>query len=152
MKRLSTKRLTMGPQAAPNLRLLWSLALALAAGCAAETPAPITGVLIPALDTTPRKAKPKREAPPPSGPAKPFHFPKVAWADLPNGLEVAAVPSSALPIVQVRLVIRGGKAADADRPGLSGITARLSKDGGAGPMSSRELVTRIESLGAELSI
>ncbi len=135
-----------------RLRPLLPLALALLAGCAAEAlPVPMTGVVIPVRDTAPRPPPP-REAPPASGQAKPYHFPKVSWAELPGGLKVATIPSKALPIVQIRVVIGGGHAADGERPGLAALTAQLLRDGGAGPMSSRELVTRIAALGGELSI
>lgn len=69
-----------------------------------------------------------------------------------SGLEVATIPSKALPIVQLRVVVGGGKAADGEKPGLSSITASLLEEGGAGSMSSRDLITRIESLGACFSI
>src|SRR5205085_1600447 len=79
------------------------------AGCASEAPPrPITGVTIPVKDTVPGSRRPPREAPPPSGPARAYHFPKVSWAELPNGLKVATIPSQALPIVQLRVVILGG--------------------------------------------
>jgi zinc protease len=136
-----------------TLRSTLPLGLTLLVGCVTEAaPPPITGVNIPVLDTTPRKPKLRREAPPASGMVKPYRFPKAVWAELPNGLEVATLPSKALPIVQIRVVVRGGRAVDGERPGLASITAQLLKDGGAGGMSSRELLTRIESLGAELSI
>jgi zinc protease len=129
-----------------------TLAVLLLAGCAAEAPPPpLTGVVIPVRDTAP-KPPPPREAPPASGQAKPYHFPKVGWADLPGGLRVATIPSKALPIAQVRVVIGGGRAADGEKPGLAALTAQLLRDGGAGPMSSRELTTRIASLGAELTV
>jgi zinc protease len=123
------------------------------AGCAAqEPPPPITGVQIPALDTIPRPKHPAREDPPPSGPARPFHLPKPAWAELAGGLRVATVASKALPLVQIRVVVLAGRAADGERPGLAALTAELLEDGGAGRMSSRELVTRVASMGGELRI
>ena len=61
-------------------------------------------------------------------------------------LRFATIPSKALPLVQIRVVVLGGKAADGERPGLAGITGQLLKDGGAGAMSSRDLVTRIEEI------
>jgi predicted Zn-dependent peptidase len=65
---------------------------------------------------------------------------------------VATIPSKALPIVHVRVVVLGGAAADGERPGLASITAQLLEDGGAGGRSSRDLVTRLASLGGELRI
>jgi predicted Zn-dependent peptidase len=128
---------------------LFSIAL----GACAETPPPAPPPAPAPPPPPPATAEaPAREAPPASGPAKPYRFPKVVWAELPNGLKIATITSKALPVVQLRVIVPGGKAADGERPGLSSITAQLLKDGGAGNLSSRELVTRIESLGAELSI
>lgn len=138
-----------------RLRTIAPCALALAhlAGCAAEAPPPpMTGVNIPVRDTTPVKPQHRREAPPGSGPAKPLRFPRVVWSELPSGLKVATLPSKALPIVQIRVVVGAGRAADAEHTGLATLTGQLLEDGGAGSMSSRELVTRVESLGGELSI
>jgi zinc protease len=129
---------------------------ALAAGCTTTTyvPQPITGVDIPIKDTTPKPRAPEitKEAPPASGPARELHVPKAAWAELPSGLKFAAVESHALPIVQLRVVVLGGRSADGDKPGLTALTSELLEAGGAGSMSSRDLVTRIESLGGHLSI
>jgi predicted Zn-dependent peptidase len=134
------------------LRSFLLLGLAVLTGCAAEAPPPpVTGVAIPVRDTTP-KPPPTREEPPASGVAKPYRFPKVVWAELPGGLRVATIPSQALPIVHVRVVVEAGRAADGERPGLAGLTAELLKDGGVGAMSSRELAMRIASLGADVSI
>jgi zinc protease len=137
----------------PLLTLL-AFGLALVAGCAASAPpAPLPPVVTPVPDPAPKPpSPPPREDPPPAGQAKPYHFPKVGWADLPGGLRVATLPSEALPIVQVRVVIGGGSAADGEKPGLAALTAELLRDGGAGAMSSRDLVTRIASLGAELTV
>ncbi len=134
-----------------------SILLLCLGGCASTTPPPprpVTNVQIPVKDTTakPKVAEPAREAPPASGPAREFRFPRVTWAELPSGLKVASVESRALPIVQIRVVVLAGKAADGEKPGLARMTGELLKDGGAGPMSSREVLTRIESLGADLSV
>jgi zinc protease len=137
--------------------LLGYIALAAAVGCTSTsyTPRQLSNVSIPVKDTTARPrapATPAREPPPASGPAREFHFPKTTWAELDTGLKVATIESRALPIVQIRVVVLGGKAADGERPGLSAITGALLKDGGAAGMSSRDVLTRIESLGANLEI
>lgn len=131
-----------------------AVGLALLAGCAAAPPPepPPLRVPLPARDTAPGSWRPPRQAPPASAPARPHRFPKVVWSELPSGLEVATIPSKSLPVVHLRVVVGGGKAADGEKPGLSSITASLLEEGGAGSMSSRDLVTRVESLGAELSI
>ena len=127
--------------------------LLLLLGCAAEPPLPPPmSVPLPARDTRPEARVHRREPPPPSGPVKPYRSPKPTWAELPSGLKVATIQSKALPVVQIRVVVMAGKAADGEKPGLASITSALLKDGGAGSMSSKDLVTRVESLGAELSI
>lgn len=96
--------------------------------------------------------EPERISPPPPSPSQPARFPKIQRAALANGLELAVVEAHALPLVQLRLVIQTGSAADSDLTGLSRLTALLLKDGGAGKLLSSELLSRIESLGANLQI
>jgi zinc protease len=131
-------------------------ALAGATGCTITSYPPqpeLANVVIPFRDTTPRpKGPPPKEQPPASGPAKDYRFPKVVWSELPTGLRVATIASTALPVVQIRVVVLGGRAADGEKPGLAGLTAQLLKDGGAGSLSSRDLVTKIESMGGTFSI
>lgn len=135
-----------------SLRTL-GVAAVLLAGCAPEaTPRPITGVTIPIKDTVPGSYRPPRRAPPPSGPERPYRFPRVSWAELPNGLKVATIPGQALPIVQIRVAILAGSAADGEKPGLAAIAADMLQVGGSGAMSSHALSTRIASLGGDLSI
>lgn len=127
---------------------------AMTAACTGTTytPPKLERVGIPVKDTTPQPKAPPREGPPGSGPARELTLPAPTWAELEGGLRVGTIESHALPIVQLRAVIFAGKAADGERPGLATLTAELLKDGGAGPYPSRELLTRIESLGASLSV
>jgi predicted Zn-dependent peptidase len=111
----------------------------------------MAAAVIPVHDTRPADEAP-REPPPASVPAKPYRFPRVVWAELQNGVRVATIPNKALPVVHVRVVVGAGGAADGERPGLASLTSELLKEGGAGAMSGRDVVTRIESLGAQLSI
>jgi predicted Zn-dependent peptidase len=128
-------------------------ALLALAGCAeARVPEPITGVVIPVRDTVPSARQAPREAPPPSGPAKPYRFPKAVWAELPTGLRVGTAVSKALPVVQIRVVVTAGSAADGEKTGIAALTAQLLKEGGAGSLSGRDLATRLAALGAELSV
>lgn len=125
------------------------------AGCVAKPLPPAAAPPAPPSAPTEVAAPPAssaRESPPAPGPARSYRSPKVEWEGLPNGLRVAFIASSALPIVQIRLVVAGGTASDGDKPGLASMTAELLKDGGAGAMSSRELVTKMESLGATLTV
>ena len=131
--------------------------LGLLVGCATTAPtppAPQPNVVAPVRSTVPvaTAAAVVKEAPPESGPAKEYRFPKVTWSELGNGLKLATIPIKTLPVVQVRVVVPGGKSADGERPGLASLTGDLLEAGGAGPFSSKDLVTRVESLGANLSI
>jgi predicted Zn-dependent peptidase len=62
------------------------------------------------------------------------------------------VPNRTLPVLQIRLAILTGGAADGERPGLAALTAELVKESGAPGLSSRDTFARIEALGAELSV
>lgn len=72
-------------------------------------------------------------------------------ATLPNGLRVVIVPSSRLPLVDLRLVARAGSVQDPKgREGLARLTADLLTQG-AGPRGAQELAEAIEFVGGELS-
>jgi predicted Zn-dependent peptidase len=115
--------------------------LAALAACAAEVPPPPPVVApIPAPAPTP-PPPPPREAPPVSGPSRPFRLPAATWNELPSGLKVAALPIKGQPLAQIRVVVGAGSAADGERPGLAGLTAEIL-DAGA----------RLAPLGADLSI
>lgn len=96
--------------------------------------------------------EPEREAPPASGPARALRVPRATWSELPSGLRVGTLVSKALPLVQIRVIVPGGKALDGERPGLAALTAQLLKDGGAGNLSGRELVIKVAELGADLYV
>ncbi len=96
-------------------------------------------------------AAPPRESPPPGGATKESPFPSVARTKLASGLNVAVVTSHALPIVQVRLLVRAGSSYGG-APGVGEITAQMLKDGGTRAMSSAEIVRRVETLGTSLSV
>ena len=88
---------------------------------------------------------------PPSGVTKESPFPAVARAKLANGMGVDVVTSRALPIVQVRVVVRAGSGYGAS-PGVATLTGDMLKDGGTRAMTSAELLRRIETLGANLGV
>lgn len=103
-----------------------------------------------------RKAKgdsgaPRRESPPPSGVAKESPFPPVARTKLANGMGVDVVTSRALPIVQIRLLVHAGSGFG-PTPGVAELTAEMLKDGGTRALTSAELLRRVETLGADLSV
>jgi zinc protease len=140
------------------MRLRRLVALALVTACGGGGTGSTYGpgkVEIPAADGS-RKAKDdksgeRRESPPPSGATKASPFPAVGHAKLANGMELAVVTSRALPIVQMRLLVRAGSGAG-KAPGIAELTAQMLKDGGTRAMSSAELLRRVETLGANLSV
>jgi predicted Zn-dependent peptidase len=93
---------------------------------------------------------PARQRPPPPAEIEPPPFPPVARAKLGSGLGLAVVTSRALPIVQVRLVVRAGTSYGAT-PGVGDLVAGMIEDGGTRTMTSAELRRRVEALGADLS-
>jgi predicted Zn-dependent peptidase len=138
------------------VKSLLPIGMVLLAGCthASEPPKkpPVLAAPVkPAVAPSPAATQ-NREPPPASGPAKVFRFPRVQSHELSSGLKIATIGSGTTPIVHIRMVVFGGSAADGTRPGLAALTAELIKEGGAGGMKARELVARIESLGATLRI
>lgn len=97
------------------------------------------------------KAEAARQQPPPSGEAKEAPFPAVAREKLANGLDIAVVTARALPIVQVRLVVKAGGSYGA-APGVGELTAEMLKDGGTRTMTSAEVLRRVETLGSDLDV
>lgn len=71
---------------------------------------------------------------------------------LANGIRVLVVENPRLPLVSVRIAVRGaGSRADGGKAGLAALTADLL-DEGAGRWSSEALPEELERLGADLSI
>jgi zinc protease len=136
------------------MKALLSLTVLLTAcgGTAPVSPGP-THVDIPVLDTTPRPRHggAHRESPPPASAAKEAPFPKVARSTLANGLGVAVVEAHALPIVELRVSVRAGTGY-AGAPAVADLTAQLLKDGGTRAMTAADLLEKVESLGATLSV
>jgi zinc protease len=72
-------------------------------------------------------------------------------AMLPNGLSVLVVPTSRLPLVDFRLVVRAGSVCDpAGREGVARLTAELLTQG-AGKRTAKQLADDIEFVGGSLS-
>lgn len=88
---------------------------------------------------------------PPSGVTKESPFPAVARARLANGLGVDVVTSRALPIVQIRVLVRAGSGYG-PTPAVATLTGDMLKDGGTRAMASAELMRKVETLGADLSV
>jgi predicted Zn-dependent peptidase len=62
------------------------------------------------------------------------------------------VQARTLPLVQIRVLVKSGASSDGDNTGLANLTARMLKDGGAGRYTSKDLLAKIETLGADLGV
>ena len=88
---------------------------------------------------------------PPLGPERPYVLPPVLSNVLPNGLHVQAVRCGELPLVSLRLVVRGGRADDgAGEPGLAEVLAEALEEGTAS-RSSGALFDLLQGAGGDLS-
>jgi zinc protease len=79
-------------------------------------------------------------------------LPTVHRARLPNGIELAVVEHRALPVLHVRVLLRGaGSRFDPPgRPGLAAFMAELLREG-AGAMDSRAIAEAFDGAGARLA-
>ena len=92
----------------------------------------------------------QRMAPPALGEVRAMATPQILERTLSNGLRVIVAKSTALPIMNVQLVLAGGAAGDpADRPGLAAMTAGLASQG-AGDRSAPEIARTLEALGTNI--
>ncbi len=136
------------------LLLLLSALPAAATGCGGATP-PTRGPEHVDIPIAPVAAKTSGKSGHESAPAplasKESPFPKVVTSKLGNGLSVSTVEAHALPVVQLRVVVRVGNGYGGT-PGAARLTAELLKDGGTRTMTSAQLLNRVESLGASLSV
>lgn len=118
-----------------------------------RNPAPVpTFVTVPPAILPANELLPEgqRMAPPALGEARAMATPQVVERRLSNGLRVIAARSTDLPIMNARLVIAGGAAADPeDRAGLASMTASLASQG-AGGRSAPEIARTLEALGANV--
>ncbi|PZR10214.1 MAG: peptidase M16 [Archangium gephyra] len=81
---------------------------------------------------------------------RPLKLPAHEVRVLPNGLTVHLVPRGPLPLVAVRLVIRGGSAFDpVGKLGVGDFAARLFRRG-AGGMTANEISETVEFVGASV--
>ncbi len=89
-------------------------------------------------------------APPPTEP-RPYHFPHITRATLPNGLRVLVTENHNAPIVALRALIRSGAEHDNVRTaGLAAVTADML-DEGAGAREAMRLAEDIGLLGGALA-
>jgi zinc protease len=89
------------------------------------------------------------EVPPTATAAGDVRLPTIHRARLANGVELAVVEHRALPVLHVRVLLRGaGSVFDPPaRPGLASITADLLREG-AGTMDSRAIAEAFDGAGA----
>jgi predicted Zn-dependent peptidase len=82
------------------------------------------------------------------GDARPFRFPDIRKASLPNGLRVWTVEHRSVPVATFVLLVTVGSAADPlDRPGLASLTGDML-DEGAGGRSAIEVHDALARIGA----
>lgn len=98
--------------------------------------------------------RPGIELPPEAGPPRPVRVPAMPVHRLGNGLTVITVPRPGLPVVNARLLLRVGAAADPPgRPGLAAMTATLLAKGarrGGRIVNATTLAREAEALGGLL--
>jgi zinc protease len=89
---------------------------------------------------------------PSSGPIRNFDFPAVDRRTLPNGLDLRVARMSRLPVVSLKLFMRGGEGAlSAERGGL-GVLTGDALEGGTKRRSGSELAEALERIGARLNV
>jgi zinc protease len=131
-----------------------SLAAALLAGCAASQPpvAQQPSASAPSTTVTVQKGPVQKQQPPAPGPQPTVRFPAVARSQTQAGLELDCVEMHQLPVVDIKLVIGSGSAADPEgMPGLAHLTAAMLKEGTT-KHSSAKLAEAIDFLGARLDV
>jgi predicted Zn-dependent peptidase len=81
---------------------------------------------------------------------RPFRFPDIRRATLPNGLRLLTVEHGQVPLVSVLVLVPAGASADPpDRPGLAAITADML-DEGCGDLSALDVHDVLGRIGAQL--
>lgn len=102
--------------------------------------------------TAEKPAEAVKEQPPESGERHEIQFPEIARSKTKSGLELNTVEMHQLPLVELKLVIRSGSAADPeDLPGMAHLVTQMLKEG-TRKRSSAQLAEDVEFLGADLSV
>jgi zinc protease len=127
-----------------------SLLAMMACGGAEASAPPHLDLPVPPMRTSSATTNKNREPPPSSLASKPSPFPAIARAKLDTGLRVAVAESHALPIVQIRVITFAGMGYGA--PGAAELTAEMLKEGGTRGMTSATVLSKVEALGASLSV
>ncbi len=87
---------------------------------------------------------------PPYGIEKPLPVPSVKSATLDNGLTVWLVSEPGFPKVAFTVAVRGGLAADADRPGISELLSRTI-DQGTKARTAKQIAQDLQTAGGDFS-
>jgi len=89
--------------------------------------------------------------PPAPGAPRPVKVPAVADSKLPNGLSVAVIQKSSVPLVTIELLIRSGASSeDAAKAGLADLTA-LMLTKGTKTRTASQIAEQIEFLGGSIN-
>jgi zinc protease len=137
---------------ASNRRTRWALASALLASCASAPPPAASLPSARAVHVSAPTATVPKELPPGSGPRRDMRFPSVVRSETKQGLELNSVELRQLPLVQIKLVVRSGSAADPDElPGLAHLTGAMLREGTL-QRNSAQLAEAIDFLGASLQV
>ncbi len=105
-----------------------------------------------APSTSDAAVKLDRSVMPGRGEQSAFKLPRRQRFTLSNGLDVVLVEQHEVPLVEFRMLVRGGSSVDpADRHGLASLTASMLREGAAG-MSSQDIDEAVEGLGARLHV
>lgn len=127
-------------------------------GCGALQPAPATGAGAgspgePSADNGAVVQEPEAlKTPPPPGLAALATFPPVERRELGNGFGVSYLRQQNLPLARIVVTFRSGRAQEGDHVGVARVTAQLMKLGGAGALSGKQMVDRLESFGSTLEV
>lgn len=122
------------------------------AGPARHTAAPPPITLAPQSPTLTTTPDASVEGPPPPGPTLDLHLPRTTWIALDNGLRVGVMRTTTRPLVEVRLVVAGGRAFDGERTGLAALTAELLRRSTEADPPRSPVAVRFAALGARLEV
>lgn len=145
----------MNPRALRSKRASALLGALLLAGCAGFRAAPSTGAGPGETSAENGAVVQEPEAlktPPPPGLGTLASFPPVERRELANGLGVSYLRQQNLPLVRIVVTFRSGRAHEGDQVGVAGVTARLMKLGGAGALSGKQMLDRLEGFGSSLEV
>ncbi len=96
--------------------------------------------------------KPDRSKPPKLGPTPSLSLPPIQHLKLSNGLPIVLMEKHQVPLVEFRLIVKGGTAMDpADENGLASMTAAMMQEG-AGTRNALQFADAVDFLGATISI